>query len=181
MKSDPRVRHTKERVRKALFQLLREKNFSQITVTEICRLAEINRTTFYKHYLDMNDLLEKTEDDILEDTKKQWQCLHPKNSVEGMETLLSSLQEDHYQSIFYIFQTDPLFSFKISEVICKSVIPSFSAGSYTPQEQNMIVRLMVYGYGSITRNWLLSTQDDKLSAHELAEFLFRLTEKLTVS
>lgn len=179
MKPDIRIRHTKERVRKAFYELLSKKEFSQITITELCQRAEINRTTFYHHYTDMDNLLEKTEYEILEETKKQWKCLHPKNSVEGMETLLLSLQKDHYQSVFYIFQADPLFSFKISEVICQSVIPSFPPDSYTPAEQDMIVRLMAYGYGNITRNWLLSTQEDKLSARELAEFLFRLTEKLT--
>ena len=85
MKPDIRVRHTKDRVRKAFFQLLNTKEFSQITVTELCQIAEINRTTFYKHYLDMTDLLEKIENDILEDTKQQWKCLHPKSTVEGME------------------------------------------------------------------------------------------------
>lgn len=183
MDSDVRVRHTKERVRKALFQLLSQKSFLKITVTEICQIAEINRTTFYKHYLDMHDLLEKTEEDILKHTKKQWKRLHPQNTVAGMEAIFSNLQnhwQDYqYQGIFYIFQADPQFAFKITEVICEDVAPNLADTTYTPQEWAMIHRIMVYGYGSIVRNWMLSSQDDKMTPHQLAEFLFQITEKLT--
>ena len=181
MKPDIRVRHTKDRVRKAFFQLLNTKEFSQITVTELCQIAEINRTTFYKHYLDMTDLLEKIENDILEDTKQQWKCLHPKSTVEGMEHIFSTLQTRQYKSVSHLFQADPLFSFKLSEVICQSIVPNFGDTPYTPKEQAIIQRIMVYGYGSVTRNWLLSPQDEKMSARQLAEFLFHLTEKLTNS
>ena len=41
--------------------LLRNKPYSKITVTELCRLADINRGTFYIHYFDVDDVL----DDIL--------------------------------------------------------------------------------------------------------------------
>lgn len=41
--------------------LLRIKPYSKITVTELCRLADINRGTFYIHYFDVDDVL----DDIL--------------------------------------------------------------------------------------------------------------------
>lgn len=181
MKSDVRVRHTKERVKNAFFQLLGAKEFSQITVTELCQMAEINRTTFYKHYLDMDDLLRKTEDDILENTKEQWKRLHPINTLEGMEGIFSDLQTKQYQFVSHIFQADPLFSFKLSEIICQSIVPNYADTSYTAQEQSLIHRIMVYGYGSVTRNWLLSPQDDRMSAHQLAEFLFQLTKKLTNS
>ncbi len=43
-------------------ELLNTKPFSKISVTEICRLADINRGTFYIHYYDVDDVL----DDVLE-------------------------------------------------------------------------------------------------------------------
>ena len=38
--------------------LLRIKPYSKITVTELCRLADINRGTFYIHYFDVDDVLD---------------------------------------------------------------------------------------------------------------------------
>ena len=52
-KEDGRVRYTKMRIRSAFYELLQKTEYEKITVTSICDLAEINRATFYKHYLDV--------------------------------------------------------------------------------------------------------------------------------
>ena len=117
MKPDIRIRHTKENIRKSFFTLLSQKEFCQITVTDICNLAEINRSTFYKHYLDIIDLLEQTENEILDKIRKLWKKLHPKNTIEGMESILSETQSTMWDSAFYIFKADPDFSYKITEII----------------------------------------------------------------
>ena len=41
----------------AFLSLLEEKDFAYVTVKEICRRAEVNRSTFYLHYETMDDLL----------------------------------------------------------------------------------------------------------------------------
>ena len=180
MKPDIRIRHTKENIRKSFFTLLSQKEFCQITVTDICNLAEINRSTFYKHYLDIIDLLEQTENEILDKIRKLWKKLHPKNTIEGMESILSETQSTMWDSAFYIFKADPDFSYKITEIICHDSCVSFlNDSTYSVQERNMLSRFIVDGCGSITRNWLLSDSNEKLSPHELAEFLYHLIEKMT--
>lgn len=57
-----RVRYTKQVLRETFLELLLEKPASEITVTEICAKADVNRTTFYLHYDDVFDLLHKIED-----------------------------------------------------------------------------------------------------------------------
>jgi AcrR family transcriptional regulator len=47
---DPRTRRTLTALRQALATLLEEKPLSHITVSELCRVAGIHRTTFYKHF-----------------------------------------------------------------------------------------------------------------------------------
>ncbi len=63
-REDARIRSTKGRVQEIFLQHLREKPASRISVTQICKEAGINRTTFYKHYLDVFDLLDKTEREL---------------------------------------------------------------------------------------------------------------------
>ena len=60
--SDRRTKYTRKVIRDAMMELLNTKPYSKISVAEICRLAEINRGTFYIHYYDVDDVL----DDILE-------------------------------------------------------------------------------------------------------------------
>lgn len=64
---DRRVKYTKKVIKETFLNLLETKDISQITVKEICENADVNRATFYRYYLDIYDLLEKIEEDLIED------------------------------------------------------------------------------------------------------------------
>jgi AcrR family transcriptional regulator len=66
-KEDQRVRITKTMIRDAFIGLLSQKSLQNITVKELCESAQVSRGTFYLHYLDIYDLLEKVENEMLED------------------------------------------------------------------------------------------------------------------
>ena len=58
---------TKGLIKEAFTVLMKEKGFQTLTVSDITRKAGINRGTFYLHYVDKYDLLEKLEEDLLDD------------------------------------------------------------------------------------------------------------------
>jgi len=60
MKTDARVRYTKNVIQESFFKLIKEKPINKITVKSICDLSEINRATFYKYYTDPFDLMKKS-------------------------------------------------------------------------------------------------------------------------
>lgn len=62
-----RVRKSKKSIDDACWSLLRERDFSAITVGEIAQLADINRGTFYRHYADKYDWLERQIELLTED------------------------------------------------------------------------------------------------------------------
>lgn len=66
VKEDRRSARTKKNLKKALLQLLQEKELSDLTITEVSQHANCNRVTFYAHYKDLNDLLEAIVDDYLQ-------------------------------------------------------------------------------------------------------------------
>ncbi len=66
-KNDQRTRLTKMLIRKALTSLLSQKPIQSISVKELCDHAGINRGTFYAHYTDIYDLLQKIEDEMMHD------------------------------------------------------------------------------------------------------------------
>lgn len=57
MKTDLRIQKTYKLLVDSLIQLLKEKPFESIKLTEICELAMVHKTTFYNHFLDKYDLL----------------------------------------------------------------------------------------------------------------------------
>lgn len=55
-KNNKRHQETAESINKAFVSLLQDKELREITVTDICKLADIDRSTFYAHYEDVSDL-----------------------------------------------------------------------------------------------------------------------------
>ena len=69
MKMDRRVKYTKKVIKDTFIDLLREKDINKVTVSEICKIADINRATFYRYYLDVFDLLDKMEEEFVQEVK----------------------------------------------------------------------------------------------------------------
>lgn len=66
IKGNRRTLYSKKVIIDAFLLLLQEKNINKITVTEICKEADINRGTFYSHYSDPFDLMRSIEEDMIE-------------------------------------------------------------------------------------------------------------------
>ncbi len=62
---DRRVKRTKTLLETALVELMLEKNGSQISVKELTQRADVNRSTFYLHYLDIYDMMEQIEEEFV--------------------------------------------------------------------------------------------------------------------
>lgn len=64
-KEDVRAVQSKEKIKGAFRKLLQEKGFNKTTVSDIIKLADVNRSTFYAHYTDKFDLLDKFENEAV--------------------------------------------------------------------------------------------------------------------
>lgn len=73
-KNDLRVIKTKNILFNTLLELMKEKQFEEIKVSNICSHALINRSTFYSHYNDKYELLEEyintLKDSLIEELSK---------------------------------------------------------------------------------------------------------------
>ena len=63
---DLRVRRTRKLLQQALIELTIEKGFADVTVRDIAERAMVNRSTFYRHYLDKYDLLRQYIEELPE-------------------------------------------------------------------------------------------------------------------
>ena len=69
--TDLRVIKTKNLIYSTLIELMKEKSFEEIKVSDICEKALINRSTFYAHYEDKYELLVEFLNDLKEEFKNQ--------------------------------------------------------------------------------------------------------------
>ena len=65
VKTDPRVLRTRKFIMDSFMELSSKKEFKDITVKDITTEAMINRATFYYHFEDIYDLLEKVLSEVL--------------------------------------------------------------------------------------------------------------------
>ena len=61
-RDDRRARYTKMVIHDAFFELLESEGFDKMSVTDICKRADVNRGTFYLHYEDKYALLDELID-----------------------------------------------------------------------------------------------------------------------
>ncbi len=66
-KSESKYFNTATKIDLALISLLKKKPLEYITVSEICKTAGVNRSTFYLHYETVGDLLNETARYLLDD------------------------------------------------------------------------------------------------------------------
>lgn len=66
-KSESKYFNTAIKMDKAFLALLEEKDFEYITVKELCKRADVNRSTFYLHYENMTDLLAESFEYMYDD------------------------------------------------------------------------------------------------------------------
>ena len=65
IKDNARKRKSREKVEKSFLQLIQTRELNEISVTDICKEAEINRTTFYANYLDIFDLADQVRNTMI--------------------------------------------------------------------------------------------------------------------
>ena len=61
IKNNSRYKMSSEKIETAFLALLQKHKYEEISISQICEKAKINRSTFYCHYDDINDLIIKIE------------------------------------------------------------------------------------------------------------------------
>lgn len=127
-KADLRVIKTQRLIKSVFFQLMAEIGFQKINVQKIISRAQINRSTFYAHYLDKFDLLNKVENDLLMEIKNMSYDV-PFESITTFsldnEILIKRIRDEVYYmhengNIFMLLLSekgDPAFAYKLNELI----------------------------------------------------------------
>ncbi|MRN52174.1 TetR/AcrR family transcriptional regulator [Paenibacillus monticola] len=69
-RTDPRILRTRQLIKDAVIELLQEMDIEKISVNRLAERATINRVTFYLHYRDIPDMLEKMADEMVQDIRQ---------------------------------------------------------------------------------------------------------------
>ncbi|WP_177162052.1 TetR/AcrR family transcriptional regulator [uncultured Fusobacterium sp.] len=68
-RKDRRSEYTCAVIKESFLSLLKEKSYDKISISEICKNAEVTRATFYLHYSNLDELFLEVLDEALEISK----------------------------------------------------------------------------------------------------------------
>ncbi|WP_040949551.1 TetR/AcrR family transcriptional regulator [Gorillibacterium massiliense] len=184
-KEDRRMVKTKQAIRVALAQLMEEKGIDSLTVRDLTERANINRGTFYLHYRDKYDLLEKCEDEvlaILNDLGMRSRSiplseLQSELSTKKMLPFVLKLLENFRDNAAFMKvllgpKGDPSFQEKIKEVIKENFMLKFLGNRKKedlPVPSDILIAYIASANLGVIQHWLNS--DMKISPTEMAQIM----------
>lgn len=191
-KIDPRIVKTKRQIDRALLENLRQFPFSKITVEMLCKTAMVNRSTFYKYYVDKFDLLESYLSRVLEAFREQ-------AAVDFVLATPSNVGGEQYMQLFrsfaqYLYENREVYQVLWSVSLGRNIyeemirviqekILNLLQESGTPARESIYCELYAYMFASnnmsLTRWWFAHesqvTLEDvmRLMTRNMEEGLFR--------
>ena len=169
-KNESKYFNTAEKMDSALMELLKTKSFEFITVSEICKKAGVNRSTFYLHYENTRDLLEETVRNMTDNFVSYFVPdgkISPINFEESQKENLIFISEEYlmpYLSYFKenrkifltVFENGKLFGFeetykKLFDNIFDPILDVFR---YPESERKYVMAFYLNGINSIIMEWI---------------------------
>lgn len=157
-KTDRRTLYTRKVIMDSYIRLLKEKPHEKIKVTELCQLADINRCTFYLHFLDVTDVRSAIEQEIIDKFKKHIETqMHKAKNRKSLSDSFNEkmLNDDAYVTLLGVTgMKSPLFEFMhdFYRLDMESSLPHDSR--LTERQRELLYDFIVGGVTAIQVNWL---------------------------
>lgn len=175
-KNNQRTRLSKMLFKNALMDLLKEKgSVAKISVRELCDRAELNRSTFYAHYQEPNDLLIEIETELLDATEEHLEKIGAENDIGAHKYILSFLQyirqNDKPFRALLIDSTDPEFRSRFMQQSIIQFVDNLRIELPKELEQ-YIFSYILNGNTGIIIQWIRS--DYAADENEIVNLLFSI-------
>lgn len=176
-KVDRRVLYTKMFLKESLLDLMKEKPIDKITPTELCRRAEINRNTFYKHYYTTRDLLQEIEEEFSAQIVESLGAkLHQNDTLQLLQQICQIvLDKKEFCKILLSANGDPAFMQDVIMLGKGFILQSWEEMGVQLSEEKMEIAFafIISGSVAIMRTW--AAGDMSIPPQEIAELINRLT------
>ena len=189
-KNESKYFNTAKKMNDALITLLETKEYEYITIKEICHIANVNRSTFYLHYSNMNDLLEETIESLNLSFNSHFKSKENESTIiskENIEDLLL-INDDHLipylnfikenKNIYKVLKTHPqLFNANktYDQMFRKLFVPIMNRFGLDEKWHKYLMDFYISGLTSIVFDWFYD--DCKIPVQEVSNFIKGLIVK----
>lgn len=160
-------------------ELLQQRELVNVSVTAICEMADVHRSTFYKYYKDPADLLRDMEQDYLDQIPTPSQDLASLDQKELLEKTTAFFdyvkQNEGAFRILLGESTSNSFVARLIDLLCsKYVEPSKADGDMGPYYMHLYI---ANGAVGMLREWVNS--GFPVSSREIAEMMYAFSVRVT--
>lgn len=176
MKDNQRIALTKRLLQEALLRLMNKKPLEKITITELCKEAGINRTTFYRHFNVPGDVLMDMNVEFHNRLNDSLRLSGTKSIPSYIEELMSYLYEHSELLKIFLQNSAPDDFMHLANSVFESFIGAKDrfAEVFDADDENLkLISAYIAGGGySMLRCWLL--EDIPKTPREISDLIFKL-------
>lgn len=178
-RNNQRARDTRERIVRAVFETiaLEKKPISRITVRNVCEKVQINRSTFYAHFLDIYDVVEKVEATMAKGLTERF--LITLDAGNGLSACFLSLIEyvREYQDFYrvYFSTSNHPGVIGVAWELLQDKLQGLSyrdLGYQSEEEMKYHGVFFIHGFTAMLRHWI--ERDCQEEPRELLGFMLRM-------
>jgi len=174
---DARIVKTKKKIKDTLFCILEKKPIADVSISEICNKAKINRNTFYAHFTTPEKVLEEITEDYI---SEQYKVLNKYGTKKEITIAACEFIKAHAKENFILLSNTSEkylidIGIKYSAASPIYVIYNKSEG-LSPKQLEMIHTYIVNGAVAILKEWLYSGM--KEAPEEIGETVDMITTSL---
>ena len=174
MKDDLRSRLSRKILKDALLEILSYKKSYDISVKELCDKAGINRSTFYRHYDNIADVMEEIENDLIAmvGDVNSASVNDPDNAWSYIFNSLSFLETHHEYDPLFLSDFSAFYNLilKLESTVHDSIR---TLTGKSEKEVSYLMKFMLSGTYAIIYDWL--RRGRKETIREVADVVYRLS------
>lgn len=169
---DRRQIKTKKAIYAAFFELLKEKDMSKITISELARRAEIDRKTFYLHFDSVSDIYNELGSKMVGILKETITDFGKNGLIDSAYALFMTVNEilnERLELLREIMKSNDFtaFIFNVKDELCNEIIKMYEKSEYGDSEKfKLKAEFIASGTVSMYLRWFKG--ETKLSMDELA-------------
>lgn len=153
IKNNKRKKESQLRIQKVFMELIQNKELKDIKVADICKLAKINRSTFYSNYLDVYDLAAKIKEYLYEEVlnlyKKEQQ--EKKHSYDFLKLFYHIKENQIFYKTFFKLNDDNSVNY-FEYLLDQKEMDKY----YHNQNIDYHVTFFMSGFNAVIKKWLNS-------------------------
>jgi AcrR family transcriptional regulator len=178
-KTDRRIVYTRKVLEQTLVELLHTRPIEKISITELCKRADINRATFYQHFSSPYELLAEIQETFYSSFKADLErLLQKENNTSVLLVLVTKIRDDkELCKVLFSESGERSFHNKTLSIVRDELIRKWEKNhdkvsrAYAP----LVFKFITTGSIGMVQEWLM--HDCKESPEEITHLLNALCQQ----